>query len=191
MKAPVSLTRWLEMLFFCLLWAALATPAQAELALERVESSRRGADQLEIALTLSGPAPQPGVFTTRTPSRIALDLPQVSNRTARRSHPVGIGLTQAVQVVEAGGRTRVVIELTDLPQYQLRVDGNRILVTLDNRVIPGAMAALPPAPQGDTVVSSTAPGIQGLDFRRGEQGEGRIMIQLNDPKTAMDMTQRG
>lgn len=191
MKAPVSLTRWLEMLFFCLLWAALATPAQAELALERVESSRRGADQLEIALTLSGPAPQPGVFTTRTPSRIALDLPQVSNRTARRSHPVGIGLTQAVQVVEAGGRTRVVIELTDLPQYQLRVDGNRILVTLDNRVIPGAMAALPPSPQGDTVVSSTAPGIQGLDFRRGEQGEGRIMIQLTDPKTAMDMTQRG
>jgi type IV pilus assembly protein PilQ len=191
MKVPVSLTRWLEMLLFCLLWAALATPAQAELALERVESSRRGADQLEIALTLSGPAPQPGVFTTRTPTRIALDLPQVSNRTARRSHPVGIGLTQAVQVVEAGGRTRVVIELTDLPQYQIRVDGNRILVTLDNRVIPGAMTALPPSPQGDTVVSSTAPGIQGLDFRRGEQGEGRIMIQLNDPKTAMDMTQRG
>jgi len=85
----------------------------------------------------------------------------------------------------------VVIELTDLPQYQIRVDGNRILVTLDNRVIPGAMTALPPSPQGDTVVSSTAPGIQGLDFRRGEQGEGRIMIQLNDPKTAMDMTQRG
>ncbi len=191
MKAPVSLTRWLEMLFFCLLWAALATPAQAELALERVESSRRGADQLEIALTLSGPAPQPGVFTTHTPSRIALDLPQVSNRTARRSHPVGIGLTQAVQVVEAGGRTRVVIELTDLPQYQLRVDGNRILVTLDNRVIPGAMAALPPSPQGETVVSSTSQDIQSLDFRRGEQGEGRIMIQLNDPKTAMDMTQRG
>ncbi|MGB2941725.1 MAG: type IV pilus secretin PilQ [Candidatus Macondimonas sp.] len=191
MKASASLTHGLKMLFFCLLWVALATPAQAELALERVESSRRGADQLEIALTLSGPAPQPGVFTTRTPSRIALDLPQVTNRTARRSHPVGIGLTQAVQVVEAGGRTRVVIELTDLPQYQLRVDGNRILVTLDNRVMPGAMAALPPSPQGDATVSSTAPGIQSLDFRRGEQGEGRIMIQLNDPKTAMDMTQRG
>ncbi|MGB7289847.1 MAG: type IV pilus secretin PilQ [Candidatus Macondimonas sp.] len=191
MKAPVSLTRWLEMLFFCLLWAALATPAQAELALERIESSRRGTDQLEIALTLSGPAPQPGVFTTRTPSRIALDLPQVANHTARRSHPVGIGLTQAVQVVEAGGRTRVVIELTDLPQYQLRVDGNRILVTLDNRVMPGAMAALPPSPQGDATVSSMAPSIQSLDFRRGEQGDGRIMIQLNDPKTAMDMTQRG
>lgn len=191
MKASASLTHGLKMLFFCLLWVALATPAQAQLALERVESSRRGADQLEIALTLSGPAPQPGVFTTRTPSRIALDLPQVTNRTARRSHPVGIGLTQAVQVVEAGGRTRVVIELTDLPQYQLRVDGNRILVTLDNRVMPGAMAALPPSPQGDATVSSTAPGIQSLDFRRGEQGEGRIMIQLNDPKTAMDMTQRG
>lgn len=191
MKAPVSLTRWLEMLFFCLLWAALATPAQAELALERIESSRRGTDQLEIALTLSGPAPQPGVFTTRTPSRIALDLPQVANHTARRSHPVGIGLTQAVQVVEAGGRTRVVIELTDLPQYQLRVDGNRILVTLDNRVMPGAMAALPPSPQGDATVSSMAPSIQSLDFRRGEQGDGRIMIQLNDPKIAMDMTQRG
>ena len=191
MKASASLTHGLKMLFFCLLWVALATPAQAELALERVESSRRGADQLEIALTLSGPAPQPGVFTTRAPSRIALDLPQVANRTARRSHPVGIGLTQAVQVVEAGGRTRVVIELTDLPQYQLRVDGNRILVTLDNRVMPGAMAALPPSPQGDATVSSTAPGIQSLDFRRGEQGEGHIMIQLNDPKTAMDMTQRG
>jgi len=191
MKASVSLTHWLKILFFCLLWVALAAPAQAELALERVESSRRGTDQLEIALTLSGPAPQPGVFTTRAPSRIALDLPQVANRTGRRSHPVGIGLTQAVQVVEAGGRTRVVIELTDLPQYQLRVDGNRILVTLDNRVIPGAMAALPPSPQGETVVSSSGQGIQSLDFRRGEQGEGRIIIQLNDPKTAMDMTQRG
>jgi type IV pilus assembly protein PilQ len=188
MKAHVSMTRWLEILLFCLLWAALATPARAELALERVESSRRGADQLEITLTLSGPAPQPGVFTTRVPSRIALDLPQVVNHTAQRTHPVGVGLTQAVQVVEAGGRTRVVIELTDLPQYQLKVDGNRILVTLDNHVIPAALAA---PQQGGSAVAATGHGIQSLDFRRGEQGEGRLVIQLNDPKTGMDMTQRG
>lgn len=184
--------RWQSLLSFGFLWAFLVAAAHAELALERVETSRRGATQLDISLILSGPAPEPRVFTTRMPSRIALDLPQVTNRARQRSFPVGIGLTQAVQVAEARGRTRVVIELTELPQYQTRIDGNRIIVTLDNQRVPPPMPTPAYTRQSEARMPSVrSDGIKSLDFRRGEQGEGEIVITLPDPKVTMDMTQRG
>ena len=187
MNMPAVTWRGPRLLCACLL-ALLASVVHAGPTLERIEHHRRSADQLEIALILSGPAPQPQVFTTRTPSRIALDLPAVTNGLAQRSIPIGVGLTQAVQVAEAGGRTRVVIELTDLPRYGMQVQNNRVVLTLDNRKVTGVSAAAPTTPTAPTPVTA---GIRSLDFRRGDQGEGLILIQLNDPKTVMDMTTQG
>ncbi|HXF08640.1 MAG TPA: type IV pilus secretin PilQ [Candidatus Acidoferrales bacterium] len=187
MNMPVVTCRRPRLLCACLL-ALLTSVVHAGPTLERVEHYRRSADQLEIALILSGPAPQPQIFTTRTPSRIALDLPAVTNGLTQRSIPIGVGLTQAVQVAEAGGRTRVVIELTDLPRYGMQVQNNRVVLTLDNRKVTGVSAAAPTTPTAPTPVTA---GIRSLDFRRGDQGEGLILIQLNDPKTVMDMTTQG
>lgn len=190
MNMPAVTCRGPRLLCACLL-ALLASVVHAGPTLERIEHNRRSADQLEIALILSGPAPQPQVFTTRTPSRIALDLPAVTNGLTQRSIPIGVGLTQAVQVAEAGGRTRVVIELTDLPQYGMQVRDNRIVLTLDNRKVTGASAASAAVPTAPPAPTAVAAGVRSLDFRRGDQGEGLILIQLGDPKTVMDMTAQG
>jgi len=190
MNMPAVTCRGPRLLCACLL-ALLASVVHAGPTLERIEHNRRSADQLEIALILSGPAPQPQVFTTRTPSRIALDLPAVTNGLTQRSIPIGVGLTQAVQIAEAGGRTRVVIELTDLPQYGMQVRDNRIVLTLDNRKVTGASAASAAVPTAPPAPTAVAAGVRSLDFRRGDQGEGLILIQLGDPKTVMDMTEQG
>lgn len=190
MNMPAVTCRGPRLLCACLL-ALIASVVHAGPTLERIEHNRRSADQLEIALVLSGPAPQPQVFTTRTPSRIALDLPAVTNGLAQRSIPIGVGLTQAVQVAEAGGRTRVVIELTDLPQYGMQVQDNRIVLTLDNRKVTGVSAAAPTSPAAPASATPVTAGVRSLDFRRGDQGEGLILIELNDPKTVMDMTAQG
>ncbi|HMM45362.1 MAG TPA: AMIN domain-containing protein, partial [Candidatus Macondimonas sp.] len=190
MNMPAVTCRGPRLLCACLL-ALLASVVHAGPTLERVEHYRRSADQLEIALILSGPAPKPQIFTTRTPSRIALDLPAVTNGLAQRSIPIGVGLTQAVQVAEAGGRTRVVIELTDLPRYGMQVQDNRIVLTLDNRKVTGVSAAAPTNPAAPAAATPVTAGVRSLDFRRGDQGEGLILIQLNDPKTVMDMTAQG
>ena len=190
MNMPAVTCRGPRLLCACLL-ALIAGVVHAGPTLERIEHNRRSADQLEIALILSGPAPQPQVFTTRTPSRIALDLPAVTNGLTQRSIPIGVGLTQAVQVAEAGGRTRVVIELTDLPRYGMQVQDNRIVLTLDNRKVTGVSAATPTSPAAPATATPVTAGVRSLDFRRGDQGEGLILIQLNDPKTVMDMTEQG
>jgi len=190
MNMPAVTCRGPRLLCACLL-ALIAGVVHAGPTLERIEHNRRSADQLEIALILSGSAPQPQVFTTRTPSRIALDLPAVTNGLAQRSIPIGVGLTQAVQVAEAGGRTRVVIELTDLPRYGMQVQDNRIVLTLDNRKVTGVSAAAPTNPAAPAAATPVTAGVRSLDFRRGDQGEGLILIQLNDPKTVMDMTEQG
>jgi type IV pilus assembly protein PilQ len=190
MNMPAVICRGPRWLCACLL-ALLTGVVHAGPTLERIEHSRRSADQLEIALILSGPAPQPQIFTTRTPSRIALDLPAVTNGVTQRSIPIGVGLTQAVQVAEAGGRTRVVVELTDLPRYGMQVQDNRIVLTLDNRKVAEASAPTPTIQTASAAAASVSAGIRSLDFRRGDQGEGLILIELNDPKTVMDMTAQG
>ncbi len=86
----------------------------------------------QLALTLSGPAQTPKTFTIDNPARIALDLPDTSNDLEDRRIAISSGMLQNVTTVEAGGRTRVVINLTALTPYTTSVRGNQLLVTLDS-----------------------------------------------------------
>ena len=85
----------------------------------------------QLALTMSGPAEAPESFTIDDPARIALDLPDTANELDDKRIAVSAGLLQNVTTVEAGGRTRVVINLASLTPYSTAVRGNQLLVTLD------------------------------------------------------------
>ncbi|KPK40567.1 MAG: pilus assembly protein PilQ [Gammaproteobacteria bacterium SG8_47] len=170
----------------CLTCAA----ASAETALQEITYNTLPGDQLQLVLTMSGPAPQPASFTISDPARIALDFPNTTNKLASRNVPIGVGVARSVTAVEAGGRTRVVVNLARLVDYKAAVQGNQVLVTLGGG---GVAAAAPPAVATSARVPAgrSNQGVRTVDFRRGEQGEGRVVVTLSDASMVVDLDKRG
>lgn len=174
----------------------LTVPAHAEIsrALKSIDYVALDSERVLLTLTLSEPAPEPVIFTIDKPARLSLDIPETRVEMPDRSRKVGIGKVTAVSVAEAKGRTRVVVDLTELTAHNARVEGNKIYLQL-GRTVNSAMfapAAEPPAavataPSETVTHTQAVPGVSALDFRRGEKGEGRVLITLQDIKTPVDV----
>ncbi|MEQ1440524.1 type IV pilus secretin PilQ [Fontimonas sp. SYSU GA230001] len=161
--------------------ASLAVHAQdAARTLTAVDFVALGSGRVQMTLTLSEPAPQPAVFTVDKPARISLDFPDTRMGLGERYQRVNVGNVRAVASAEARGRTRVVVELAETAPYKLNVDGNKVVLQIDGGAPAAAAAAL--APPGRSTGS-----INGIDFRRGEKGEGRVIVRLSDPKAVVDV----
>lgn len=153
----------------------------------------------QLALTLSGPAEQPKAFTIDNPARIAFDLPGTSNALDQRNIRVDAGILQNITTVEAGGRTRVVLNLSDMVPYTTAIQGNQLLVTLDSEDAGYqepptglvAQAATPSALVTADGVSGADRTVKNIDFRRGPLGEGRILFELSNPGIVSDMREEG
>ena len=155
-------------------------------------------DSLQIQLSLSGPAFSPRVFHTDNPARIALDLPGVSNKLGKKLFPVGSGGVQSLQAIAVADRTRVVVNLLKSVPFNTRVEGNNIFVTLQKgktwstteptrQILTAAHSPVRPGsdayPLGQSILN--------LDFRRGEKGEGRILVTLANPTMIADTREEG
>lgn len=160
-----------------------AAQAQADRALQSVDYVSLDSERLLLTLTLSGPAPDPVVFTVDKPARLSLDLADTRLALAERFRKINIGKVRAVAAAEAKGRTRVVIELSETTPYAVRVDGNKVFVEL---TAGGSNAPLQTAAARSSGLPSQG-GISAVDFRRGEKGEGRIVVSLSDSATAVDV----
>jgi len=156
----------------------------------------------QLALTLSGPAEAPSSFTIDNPARIALDLPGTVNEMDQKRVAISSGILQNVTMIEAGGRTRVVVNLTSMAPYTTAVRGNQLLLTLDgDRRASGAPLVVAQADTGKTSSSSgdsntgaiqrRVDQIESMDFRRGPMGEGRIIFNLSSAGIATDIRQEG
>ena len=179
---------------FLAMFALLALPAHAQVptrALQSIDFVALPGDGVRLNMQLSEPAPQPYAFTVESPARISLDLPETRSAMAERYKKVGIGKVVSVATAEARGRTRVVIELAELVAYNVEVSGNNVAVSLAGRsdqavaktpsAGPGSVASRPAPP------AATRQRITNIDFRRGERGEGRIIVSLSDPSTPVDV----
>jgi len=181
--------------------ALAAQTAYAANALVDISHVTLPGNKQQLALTMSGPAEDPKAFTIDNPARIALDLPDTTNALDQRNIRVSAGLLQNITTVEAGGRTRVVINLASLVPYSTAVQGNQLLVTLDGETggSSGPNNLLAQSAQ-DTAngalvkadgVAGSDRSIKNIDFRRGPMGEGRIMFELSNPGIVTDMREEG
>jgi type IV pilus assembly protein PilQ len=155
--------------------------------LQSVDFAELPGNKAQITLTLSKAAPAPLSFTIDNPARIALDFPNTSNGLDQRSQSIGIGMAESITAVEAQNRTRVVVNLVDMVPYEAHAEGNKIILVVQNSGSQQSEAA--------TVASRAAGGntdtITNIDFRRGENGQGRIIVNLSDPSIPVDMQQQG
>lgn len=206
----------LLMLKFCagmLLGISLTVPTAGSAAenasitgqrvLESVSYSALPGNKVEVMLTMSGEKPpaQPLSFTIDNPARIALDFPNTSSNVSKK-HTIGIGAARSVNVVEAKGRTRVVMNLVKLVPYETRVEDNKVYIVLDSET--SDVASLPPATNGSAenamgmaddhaegVTETDRHAITNIDFRRGKDGEGRVLVSLSDPSTPINIREEG
>src|SRR5512133_1035062 len=173
-----------------LAFAAQAALAQATTRLTKVELQPQPGNQIEVKLVLDGPAPQPVAFTIDNPARLAIDLPGTSVGLESRRIDVNSSGVDSIVAAEASGRTRVVFNLDSLQPYSTRTEGNNVYVSVG-----GASGN---ANAGATVVTTGAPAaapgtftIDKVDFRRGTDGAGRIMVRTNDPRVQASLKQEG
>src|ERR1700730_7856081 len=152
--------------------------AQEPLKLDAIDVQTLAGQQVQLKLHLSGPAPEPLPFTIDKPARIAFDLPNTTLALTTRRFDVRSGGVDTVLAAEANGRTRVVVNVDSLLPYTTKVDGNTIIVTLGGQ--PGQTAA-PTAVARAGSGQAAAPverAIRTIDFRRGADGTGRVIVQL-------------
>jgi type IV pilus assembly protein PilQ len=172
---------------------ALKTQAQGApdaLKLESVDVQTLSNNQVQLKLHLSGPATEPLPFTIDKPARIAFDLPNTSLALPSRRIDVRSGGVDSVVAAEANGRSRVVINVEQLLPYTTKVEGNTIVVTLGRQ--PGdALANAVTRSNNGAQAAAVERSIKTIDFRRGADGTGRVIVQLSDPRTPVNVRQEG
>ena len=165
--------------------ALFAMSAHAQVTLDSVDYSMLPGNKMEIQLTFSGEAPEPTSFTISDPSRLAVDLPNTRVNLPSRTIEIDSGIARQIRAVEAAGRTRLVLSMTELTPYDMRTEGNYIYLNLN------ADEARAPIAERKTKVSKVTDEILDIDFRRGDGGEGNIVITLSNPSTMVNVTERG
>ncbi|MDH5324083.1 MAG: type IV pilus secretin PilQ [Gammaproteobacteria bacterium] len=138
-------------------------------------------DKVQVKISFSGQAVEPGSFTINNPARIALDFPNTSSGLGWKNKNIGIGFAKSITAVQAGNRTRVILNLVQLVPFETSIDGRNVIITLAGS---RAASSIPNAAKSQA--STVVPGddavflIKNIDFRRGSKGEGRVVVTLSD-----------
>lgn len=148
-------------------------------------------DRVELKLQFDSPVVAPRGYTIEQPARIALDLPGVTNKLGVKNRELGVGNARSVTIVETKDRTRLIVNLSTLVPYATRAEGNNLFVVVGE----AATSASRVVPASAQPLTKSAPvsgrEIQGVDFQRGEQGEGNVVIALSDSSVTADIQEQG
>ncbi len=175
--------------FFGLSLAVAGLVAHAQNALQNVSGSLQGGAEV-IRIDLSEPLlAVPSGFAIKSPARIALDFPGVVNSTGKNSVEVNQGNLKSISIVQAGERSRVVLNLKSPTSYRTEIAGRTVFLTLDSSG--GGASAPAVVPVGSEVFASTVQPLKDIDFRRGADGAGRVVIGLGSSDVGVDIQQQG
>lgn len=180
--------RWWHQLALSLGLLLSGALVQAQVAIESVSGSiQSGVEVVRIDLSEALGA-MPAGFSIQSPARIALDFPDVISAIGRSTIEVNQGNLTSVSVVQAGSRSRVVINLKQPTTYKTQWQGKSLLVVLN------AVAGSAPAPAAQLFAENQNRGVlplRDLDFRRGDEGAGRVVVSLPNNQVGVDIRQQG
>ena len=184
----VSKRMW-QHIFLALSLMVFAVSARAQGAIESVTGSiQSGVEVIRIDLSEELKTVPTG-FSIQSPARIALDFPGVANAMGRSTVDINQGNLRSVSVVQAGDRTRVVLNLKQYTTYKTQLQGKSLLVVLESVVAAAPSASTMPV-FAESRARDTAP-LKDLDFRRGEEGAGRVVVSLPNNQVGVDIRQQG
>ena len=199
-KKSIKYIMALRLLTLIIIFLSANQLAQAQKGnkLEDISFNTLPGNRLQIALRLAEPPTnQPLSFTINKPARIALDLLNTSNALPQRTVPIGLGLARSITTAESKGKTRVVLNLAQLVPYSTQINGSTIFLTLENEA--GTTNSMAQRPDSTSAIANTAiqttpkneRGISEIDFRRGEKGEARVIVNLSESKIPVDVNEEG
>lgn len=177
----------------------------AAAAIQAITSTQQAGSDV-VRIELSEPlASLPAGFVIQVPPRIAIDLPGVTSAMSRSSVEVNQGNVRSVNVVQAGERTRLVLNLRQSTTYRAQLQGNTLMLILDSGSNPPPVAAAVPTPAAaaktsakseDTVrfaenKNASPLALKDIDFRRGQDGAGRVVVELPNNQVGVDIKQQG
>lgn len=159
--------------------------------LEDVSFSSLPGERLEVTLQFDGTPPEPSGYTIERPARIAVDLRDTTSGLESRSVPLGSGNAQSMTVVETKDRTRLIFNLVELVPYDTVRSGNSLVMTIGGQADGAVASSSAPASQSSSATGSmSANALAGVDFRRGKDGEGRVLVELGSSSTPVDLAER-
>lgn len=183
---------WLAALLLVCMPALAAEPPPAGSAarngIESLEHTKLENGKIHFRIGLRQPLKSlPIGFTINNPARIVLDFPDTDNALGKNIHEVGDNDLRSLNIVQSGNRTRLVINLTRLAEYETKMEGNKLLLTVNH---PEVAKTSPGAPQRFAEPKLGEPRkqvLRNVDFRRGSNGEGRIVVDLADANSGIDI----
>jgi len=164
--------------------------------LQAIDVQTLPGQQLQLTMRLSGPATEPLSFTIDNPARISFDLPNTELALPSRRIEVKAAGLDTILAAPGKDRTRLVLNLDRLVPYETRLDGNNIVVTLGSPAVATAAGAnlaraAAPSTQSSAAPASNVLAVRNIDFRRGADAAGRVVVRLTDPRTPINQRQLG
>ena len=190
------MTGWRSKLLAIALLASAALPAWSQTTIQSINSSQQAGSEV-IRIELSQPlAAVPAGFTVQAPPRIAIDLPGVTSALAKPSVEINQGNLRSVNVAQAGDRTRLVLNLKQPAAYRAQIDGKVLIVTLENTAPATLASSTGNAPAANTTrfaesLNNSQLPLRDIDFRRGADGAGRVVVELPNNQVGVDIRQQG
>lgn len=171
----------------------LASSAAAS-QLTDVKFAEAPGDKVEIRLSFDTATEAPKGYTIEQPARIVLDFPNVDNALAQKKFPMGVGNVSSAVVVSGGNRTRLIVNMNSLSPYVTRQEGNDVILEVGSASVKGeakvkAQTGLVPQGVGKAKnnFDKATSAITNIDFRRGDAGEGKVIINLSNPGVNVDV----
>jgi len=187
--------KWRSRALALALFVGASAPAMAQNTIQSINTTQQaGSEVVRIELSEALTA-VPAGFTIQTPPRIAIDLPGVSNGLGKPSVEVNQGNLRSVNVAQAGERTRLVLNLKKAASYRAELQGKVLLLILDSAAAPAATttaaAASPEPVRFAESLNRTPLALKDIDFRRGSDGAGRVIVDLPNNQVGVDIRQQG
>jgi type IV pilus assembly protein PilQ len=170
-------------------WTGAALP-QAN-SIESFDVTQQGGNVV-VRITTKEPLKSvPPSFTVANPARIVFDFAGTGNSLGRNAQDVGQGELRSMNLVQGADRTRLVLNMRRTVSHEVALDGKNMVVTLSSAAVAAGGAATGPATNFAEGKGDGKHAIREVDFRRGPAGEGRILIDLTDTATGIDIRQQG